>query len=219
MRREGDTVRGRVVYLLALVAISQSIYPITIGGRLEALLLYQALYSLMLVAGILVASDSRRHLAVTVGAGIAWLIVSVVYALDPTNPAKILLTYLVLIPFQGTVILVLLRYIFRAQKVTRDVLFAAVTVYLLLGALFVPIYGTLELLQSGSFVDNAAAGGPVFWQQLVYYSYVTLTTAGYGDLLPVSAWARSLATVEAVMGVLYLAILMARLVALYAARE
>ncbi len=219
MRREGDTVRGRVVYLLALVAISQSIYPITIGGRLEALLLYQALYSLMLVAGILVASDSRRHLAVTVGAGIAWLIVSVVYALDPTNPAKILLTYLVLIPFQGTVILVLLRYIFRAQKVTRDVLFAAVTVYLLLGALFVPIYGTLELLQPGSFVDNAAAGGPVFWQQLVYYSYVTLTTAGYGDLLPVSAWARSLATVEAVMGVLYLAILMARLVALYAARE
>jgi hypothetical protein len=50
---------------------------------------------------------------------------------------------------------------------------------------------------------------------LIYYSLTTLTTTGYGDILPVSPWARSLANAEMVIGVLYLAILMARLVSLY----
>jgi hypothetical protein len=112
--------------------------------------------------------------------------------------------------------LVLVRYIFLTRAVTRDVLYAATSVYLLLGAIFVPIYGLLETLWPGSFVDNTAPDAPVAWQQLLYYSYTSLTTMGYGDVLPVSWWARSLATAEAVIGVLYIAILMGRLVGLYA---
>jgi hypothetical protein len=124
------------------------------------------------------------------------------------------------------VIQVMLRFIFAARRVTRDVLYAAVAVYFLLGALFVPVFGVLESVtfaQTGghAFVDNVAgpAGIPLPWQNLVYYSYITLTTAGYGDILPATLWARSLASLEAIIGVLYLTIIMARLVGLYAASD
>ena len=86
------------------------------------------------------------------------------------------------------------------------------------GAIFVPLYGILKTSWPGSFSDGTYPDAPVQWQQLIYYSYATLTTMGYGDVLPVSWWARSFASAEAVIGVLYLAILMARLVGLYAQR-
>ena len=64
-------------------------------------------------------------------------------------------------------------------------------------------------------MDNLNPAAAVQWQQFIYYSYVTLTTAGYGDVLPITLWARSLANMEMVIGVLYVTIIMARLVGLY----
>lgn len=214
----GDTVKGKVIYFLILVVLNQFIYPITQQGGLF-LILYQFLYASMFAAGIYIVSDSRRHVLITASTAMIFLVFGFWYALNPTDEWKILATYLALIPFLGTVISVLLHYIFLAQAVTRDVIYAATSIYLLLGAIFVPMYGIVESLQPGSFVDSAAPDGPVLWQQLIYYSYATLTTMGYGDVLPVSWWARSLASAEAVIGVLYLAILMARLVGLYTQKE
>jgi MFS-type transporter involved in bile tolerance (Atg22 family) len=76
----------------------------------------------------------------------------------------------------------------------------------------------LEAAIPGSFVDNTLET-PVRWQQFVYYSLVTLSTAGYGDILPSNMWARMLAGLEATIGVLYVAILVARLVSLYEVRR
>lgn len=209
-----NTVKGRVIYFLILVALNQFIYPITQQGGLW-LILYQFLYASMFAAGIYIVSDSRRHVIITASTALTYLVFGFWYALDPTDEWKILAAYLALIPFLATVINVLLHYIFLARSVTRDVIYAAVSIYLLLGAIFVPMYGILESVWPGSFVDGAAPDGPISWQQLIYYSYTTLTTMGYGDILPVSWWARSFASAEAVLGVLYLAILMARLVGLY----
>ena len=103
---------------------------------------------------------------------------------------------------------------------TRDVIYAAVAVYLLLGAVFVPLYGLLDTLtfelSSGAqhaFVGGSASGHALFaWQDFIYYSYVTLTTLGYGDITPMTRAAKNLAALEAIFGQLYLAILIARLV-------
>jgi hypothetical protein len=89
--------------------------------------------------------------------------------------------------------------------------------------MFVPAYGMVETItmletHHHAFVDNIDPHDPDLplpWQTFVYYSFVTLTTAGYGDVLPVSMWARSLATLEAMVGVLYLTIVISRLVGLY----
>lgn len=164
--------------------------------------------------GIFVTSDSRLHIAVSVSIAAVWLVAAVMYSLDPTNYWKLQTTYAILLIFHINIIGTLMRYIFTAEKVTADVIYAACAVYFLLSFFFVPIYGMLETAVPGSFADNTL-GSPVSWQQFVYYSLITLSTAGYGDILPANMWARMLAGIEVTIGVLYVAILVARLVSLY----
>lgn len=90
----------------------------------------------------------------------------------------------------------------------------AICVYLMLGVIWSVCYGLLEFALPGSFsgiTSDAAAWNPDW----VYYSFVTLTTVGYGDFLPVSSLARALASLEAIVGQFYIAVLVAGLVSAY----
>ncbi len=209
-----DTVKGRVIYLLVLVSALHFIYPITVGGNTAALILFQVLFVGMIGIGILIASDNRIHMLVTSVLGLLWFIFAIIYALDRDTLWKVLSVNLILFLFLGDVVYILLLYISYAHTVTRDVLYAAITVYISLAALFVPLYSIMERAYPGSFLDNVT-GQAVYWQQLTYFSLATITTTGYGDIVPFSPWARSLTNLEMVVGVLYIAIMMARLVSLY----
>lgn len=114
-----------------------------------------------------------------------------------------------------------LRRALLAGVVDAEALCAATAAYLLVGIAWASAYAILEALQPGSFVLSAAdAERP--WSALLYFSFTTLTTLGYGDVLPATALARAWAVVEAICGTIYLAILIARLVGNYsgtAARE
>ncbi|MBK8619512.1 MAG: hypothetical protein IPN96_20915 [Anaerolineales bacterium] len=209
-----DTIKGRAIYVLILIVLLNVIYPITSNGNVTALIIYQILYAGLFVAGIFIASDSRAHLIWSASIAVVWLVVAILYALDPASFWKTQMTYFILLIFHITIIWVLMRFIFTSESVNADVIYAAAAVYFLLSFLFVPIYGMLEVAAPGSFIDNTL-GTAVSWQQLVYFSLITLSTAGYGDVLPASQWARMLAGLEVTIGVLYVAILMARLVSLY----
>lgn len=216
-------VEGKVIYLLVFVVAVQTLYPITAQGGPVATIGYQVIYAGLLVTGVLLARDTPFHARALTVSGLVWLAAVLLFDFNQTAVWSQLVAYAALFLFQAMVIQVMLRFIFAARRVTRDVLYAATAVYFLLGALFVPIFGVLESVtfaQTGghAFVDNLAgtAVPPVPWQNLVYYSYITLTTAGYGDVLPATLWARSFASLEAIIGVLYLTIIMARLVGLYA---
>jgi len=213
-----DTIKGRTKYVLILIVLLNILYPITSDGSIVSLIMFSALYAGLFIVGIFITSDSRVHITWSTSIAVLWLMMAVIYAFDPTSFWKIQVSSFILIVFHITMILVMLRYIFRASSVTTDVLYASVAVYLLISFLFVPIYGMLETAHPGSFVDNTLHT-PMHWQQFVYYSLVTLSTAGYGDVLPVSSWARMLAGFEATIGVLYVAILMARLVSLYGSQR
>ena len=78
-------------------------------------------------------------------------------------------------------------------------------------------FGLLLWLEPGAFVSSS--GADVEWQQLLYYSYVTLTTLGYGDIVPVGFHAQAFAAFEAIIGTLYTVILLSRLVGLHASRR
>jgi hypothetical protein len=209
-----DSIKGRAIYVLILIVLLNMIYPITSNGNVVALIIYQVLYAGLFVAGIFITSDSRAHLTWSVSIAVVWLIVAVLYALDPTSFWKTQTTYFILLIFHATIIWVLMRFIFTSEAVNADVIYAAAAVYFLLSFFFVPIYGMLEVAVPGSFVDNTLHSA-VSWQQFVYFSLITLSTAGYGDVLPANSWARMLAGLEVTVGVLYVAILMARLVSLY----
>jgi hypothetical protein len=106
--------------------------------------------------------------------------------------------------------------VMRAPRVTADTLFAAACIYLVMGLWWARLYLFVEWASPGSYVPGLAdgLGFEVVGEQFVYYSFVTLSTLGYGDVLPVSAVARNLAALEAVIGQLYVAILIGRLVGL-----
>ena len=218
-------MRGKVIYLLALVVLVQFIYPITDGNAPVPLLIYQAIYMSLMVAGIVVARENPFSMRLLIALGVLWFVAGAVYTFNQGATWALLLAYGAIAPFQILVVRVLLQYIFNARQVTRDVIYAASAVYLLLGAVFIPIYGTLETVTFDQTGDHAFLDGQsdpdevVSWQTFIYYSYATLTTLGYGDVLPATMWARSLASLEAVIGVLYVTVIMARLVGLYASRD
>ena len=112
--------------------------------------------------------------------------------------------------FVSYVLVLILSFIARQRKVSRDVIMAAVCGYFLLGLMWSFVYFFVESLLPGSF--QFAQEGPGDTNLFIYFSFVTMTTVGYGDMLPLSNAARSLAILEAVMGQLYLAVTIARLV-------
>jgi voltage-gated potassium channel len=123
--------------------------------------------------------------------------------------------------FIGFVVVQLLRFIVYAPRVNSEVLCAAVAGYLLSGLAWSLAYALLGRLDPSSFVFTL---GPKSSQSMngftgLYFSFITLTTVGYGDIVPVSEVARMLAIVEAMFGMFYMALLIARLVSLYSSKS
>ena len=107
-----------------------------------------------------------------------------------------------------------LRYVLLARTITRDQIYAGICMYLMLGFAFGAVFYLVALLDRNSFAANVELLARGDKPDLMYFSFVTLATLGYGDITPRTNIARSLAVVEALAGMLYIAIFMARLVSL-----
>ncbi len=122
--------------------------------------------------------------------------------------------------------LVILLAVFRDERVTADTIVGAVCAYFMLGTVWGTYYALLVLLSpdalsiSSALAKASAWSGPAqpFTPLMQYYSFTTLATLGYGDVSPLTPGARALSIIEGVIGQLYLAILIARLVGMHTAR-
>jgi len=123
--------------------------------------------------------------------------------------------------FIGFVVVELLRFIVYAPRVDSEVLCAAVAGYLLSGVAWSLAYALVSHLDPSAFVFTLS---PTSGQSMngftgLYFSFITLSTVGYGDIVPVSEVARMLAMVEAMFGMFYTTLLIARLVSLYSSKS
>lgn len=112
----------------------------------------------------------------------------------------------------------ILRFVMRTTRVNDDVVFAALSVYLLFGLIFGFIYFMVEQACPGSLLHNVTSAsfeGGIRLSQAIYFSFVTLATLGYGDIIPANDIIRSLAITQTMIGQVYLVVLVARLVTLY----
>jgi hypothetical protein len=122
--------------------------------------------------------------------------------------------------FMFLVALTILFDLFRARKVSSDTLAGAVCVYLLLAFISAYCFILIEFILPGSFSFTQGAARMQLWVSrefypFFYFSMVTMTTVGYGDMSPVTTMARTFATLEALTGQVYLTILVARLVGMH----
>lgn len=111
----------------------------------------------------------------------------------------------------------ILLFIMRQKEISIEIIKAAMCAYFLIGLMWSFVYLAIEVLRPGSF--QFPSGTPIDHDQFIYFSFVTLTTVGYGDVTPISNGARSLAILEAVMGQFYLAVTVARLVSIHLAQH
>lgn len=122
--------------------------------------------------------------------------------------------------FLALVVGAILTHVFRSTHITRETITGAICAYLLIGSMWAHVFSIVENVSPGSFADNSieanAASGPEPMRdqadRFTYFSFVTLTTLGFGDMTPLSRPARNLTALEAIFGQLYLAVLIARLV-------
>ena len=140
-----------------------------------------------------------------------------------TGPNSVAIArHLLGIAFVGYVILLILGHLFATERVTVDTIAASLCIYFLIAIVWAEIYSIMEIANPGSFVllsgdtpDVLLEVGGKGTAMALYYSLVTMTTLGYGDIVPKTAPARMFAAMEAVTGQMYLAVLVARLVGMH----
>ncbi len=126
-----------------------------------------------------------------------------------------IMPHLLIVGSAITTIMVLFKSIFTTERVTIHVINSAVSIYLLMGVAWAAVFTVLFILNPNAYALSVAASDNAEPIYMFYFSFTTLTTVGYGDIVPLSLTAQIWAATEAVMGVLYLTVLMARLVSLY----
>ncbi len=206
-----NIIIGRFGFLLISILIMIILRPFVEGHiGLQALL---AIFMTAIVISILYAvSEQKRVLMIALAIAIPTLIIK--WTSYFVNISAIHLASDVIgVVFTAYATIIILSYVFIEKKISADVIFAAISGYFLIGLMWAFIFSALEFLIPGSFQGPQVEASRL--SHAYYYSFTTLTTLGYGDITPVSAPARSFSFLEAIMGQLYLAILIAGLVGKY----
>ena len=200
--------------LFFLVLYGFFIYPLAgTDGKVEPLA--ASSFSIVLVLGVMATTKhkgARTSMVILGAAALAshWLHFFVrAHAMHVISAATAIL-------FFGVLAALITARVFRAGSINIFRIYGAIAVYLVLGILWGEVYVLLYLMEPAAFYFNPATqfGEPPI-SELIYFSFSTLTTLGLGDIIPVHPVARSMATLEALVGQIYPAVLLARLVTLY----
>lgn len=213
---EGYEDHGLSVFLFLLVLLSFGLTPFVglVGwsGKLVSLG-----YTLLFIAGAFVGGMRGVWRALAIGLALAAILCSWIAA-DVQAGALRTTQYVSSILYMLLLCGALMRQVFRPGEINSHRIRGAVAVYLLLGFVFAMGFVLIEQSRPGAFSGLVADGEGHLMRDAVYLSFVTLTTLGYGDVTPVSDAARTIVLVEAIVGQLFLVILIGRLVSLDVAR-
>ncbi len=208
------------LYLLLTQVAYTVVYPI-VGDAVRLAILLEIFLLIALVGGVLSSIADRRSLLVTAVLGLLLLSTrwsGLVVGIEALVPVSAMFG----VAFFGYLTVMLIRHIFLvSDRVDADLIYGAVSVYLLIGAGFGFAYVCLAALAPGSFagVETELIKSEEIFRELHYFSFVTLTTLGYGDITPQSHQAGVLAYLEAIIGQVYLTVLVARLVGMHIAQK
>lgn len=214
MERRPEKVHSSYLFpAIVLLLVLQPVIATLFATASEILVIPLAL---TLVVGIWSLDPGRRWARVGVAILCAILATMVAHAVAPSRWWMVVGT--LWLDLLGLLCVVLgIRWLFRSHEIKVETLLASLSIFLLLGILFATLCLGLYLLDPGAYSGLSPSGRSTETAELVYYSIGTLTGVAYGDILPVHPVARLLSSVEAVVGSMYMAVLVALLVGNYAA--
>lgn len=208
----------RFAFLLAALLLLLLFYPFHDGTRI-ANLLFATVNLVILVAGVFAASRSHRTLLFALILALPTLVLQWTFLIT-RDPLVGNFLYFTIFLFYAFTISQVLSEVLRPGVVTQDNICGAIAAYILTAIAWAALYGMVDNLIPGSFIIYGQSDkmSPMSMQDFLFFSFTTLTSTGYGDILPVSRHAQSLAMLEQMAGVFYVAILIARLAGLYQPR-
>lgn len=201
-----------LVALCLLFVTAPFVEDLPHGSLVEAILM-----TVVMMSAVLAVGGRRTPLIVALILLVPALVGKWITHLHPglLHPAFYLVAFVI---FSGFVVARLLSFIVHARQVDAKVLCAGVAGFLLLGMAWVPAYLAVARATPNAFTLPVAPGDApavLDGSSAFYFSFITLCTVGYGDIVPVSKVARMLAVTEAITGLLYIAVLISRLVSIY----
>ena len=208
----------RLPIFLCLLIMFLVFYPYLHQKFPEQIAILESFFTLIMISGISLLIN-RKSLLIFMLSLAACILIGILVAGIYETMLSLFIVLLIEFIFFSIIFINLLNYIFQHQEVTLSSLYAAITSYLILGILFAIFY-TIAAIISPDIFHYASSLKPIlkiyphpaFFSEALYFSFVTLATLGYGDLVPVFGPIKMIASLEAIIGQLYIAILIARLV-------
>lgn len=193
--------------LAVLLVASPFLEKLKTGKMLESILM-----TAVLISGVMAVGKNHRTLLIASGLAAPAFVGKWLTHLWPDQVTHNLYLFPALL-FMIFIVSQLVRFILTSPGVNMEVLCAGLSMYLLLGMTWAFAYVLVDRMVPGAFV--LPAGDQMLGSTSFYFSFITLSTVGYGDITPASNVARMLAAAEAITGTLFVAVFIARLVALY----
>ena len=214
-----DKVRKNVHGLLLVVLILLIVCSSTLVGHKIGLLIIDALLFMisLLIARAFLYGQRKVFWSYITMAGL----ISVLDAVTPycfTGNHLFVVTAVTVIGYAVlvlTALLIMVSRIVKERSVTSDIIFGGICIYMLLGFFWFLLFQFVAVLDPGAFYTTSKLGS----FRLLYFSFNTLTTLGYGDIVPINRFAQALCNLEAISGQMFPAIFISRLVSLYVVNE
>lgn len=203
-------MRGKSLVLLFALLLQLVLYPLLLDVGVRGPVPLALSVSLGPIAAMYYMAGDRRRLAPALALGVPLEIVGLIRAFAPQIAVSSLYAVLGL-GFYGYAVYAIVSDIVSLRAINLATISDAASGYLLLGIAWVALYALLEDIRRGSFANVTG----MF--DLTYYSFIVLTGVGTSAITPTSSLAQSLTVLEAIVGVLYVAILVALLVGVYSA--
>jgi hypothetical protein len=208
--------QNRFFILLVLILLTIGLTPF-LDQFIHTRMLMDFFLTAVFLAVVFAIGSKRSHLIISLILLLPLIVSTWSIYFHGINEIKLLPTIFGAL-FFGYTVIIILQIVFRSTEVTRETIFAAVVAYLLVALMWAFVYMILEFLIPGSFSfpEQGTWSGA---QRFHYLSFVTITTLGYGDITPTTGMSSALALLEAVIGQIYLVVLVAWLVGTYVSRK
>ncbi|SCA58916.1 Uncharacterized protein AB751O23_BD_00040 [Chlamydiales bacterium SCGC AB-751-O23] len=207
--------KGNWFYLFHMLIFILIVYPYLEAGAQKKPWLFTLMNSALIVTIVYTVSFNFKQFlgAVFLGG------IELTFFLFPGLPESFLIANIATVFLYVYTVILILAYLNQSREIGVGEIYGSISVYILIGLIWAVLFQLIDYSYPGSFyMDRHGLDGALSWSDFLFFSFTTLTTLGYGDISPTSSPAQSLAIIEALTGVVFIAVVVSKSIGLYLVR-